>query len=210
MSMTGSRRCCVRPAVRRTVGALVLLVGASVAAAIYFADIAPSRPRRFAAVEPGRVYRGGAPTLDHLAWFKSSLGGNTVISLADDGGRSAAIKDERAAAERLGLRFYRFPMPGDGRGSFDALDAAADQLADRGNGVIFFHCSAGKQRSNAALAAYRMRHCGWTLEQALRELDQYDLDRATEAALCEHLRRYYDARVAATRPRRAAASHPGH
>ena len=86
-----------------------------------------------------------------------------------------------ATVERLGIHLLRFPMPGDGRGEFAALEQAAMAIADKGNRPVFFHCAAGKQRSNAAWAAYRLKFWGWSVEQALAELERdYDLDRGAE------------------------------
>ena len=85
-----------------------------------------------------------------------------------------------------------FPMPGDGRATFDLLDGAADAMADSRNGPTYFHCAAGKMRSGAALAAYRMKHCGWTYERAMTEAAQHDLDNDSEneKQLRQHLRKY--------------------
>lgn len=97
-----------------------------------------------------------------------------------------------AEANALGIHAVRIPMPGNGCGDFAALDRAADVLNNADNYPIFFHCQAGKQRSNAALAAYRMRHGGWSLDQALKELeDRHGLDRhGKESVLVDHLADY--------------------
>lgn len=181
----------------------VLVIALSAAAVVAALTLTNNlaRPRRFAEVETGRLYRGSFPTIDELRSMRDDLGVRTVMSLTDDDGRNAPIKKEQPAVESLGMRFYRFSMPGDGRGSFEALDAAADQLASTAEHPVFFHCAAGKQRSNAALAAYRMKHCGWTLARALAELEAHGLHRTEEAELCEHLRLYsLHVAAAATRP----------
>jgi hypothetical protein len=86
-------------------------------------------------------------------------------------------------------------MPGNGCAPFEDLDAAAAAiaaaLADPNKSPVFFHCQAGKQRSNAALAAYRMKRCGWSFDQTIAELqEQYDLDPIAEKVLVDHLREY--------------------
>ncbi len=159
------------------------------------------RPRRFAVVEPGRIYRGGYPDEGELRWLQRQLGIREIVSLmeesrdADKGGR------EHRTAAALGLRLEEFPMPGDGRGDFDTLDAAADAIAaGSANGAIYVHCSAGKQRSNAATAAWRMKHCGWTADQAIEELTRrYGFEPGDEARLAVHLRAYYAERIAPSR-----------
>jgi protein-tyrosine phosphatase len=88
-------------------------------------------------------------------------------------------------------------MPGDGCAELGDLDRAADALdaalARPDRSPVFFHCDAGKQRTNAVLAAYRMRIKGWSLEQALDELENcYDFDRQNENELADHLAAYAD------------------
>jgi len=156
-------------------------------------------PRRFAEVKAGQIYRGGYPTQDHLRRLADDYQVRTVVSLTGDAPESQEACDRQAVGREKGLRLLSFPMPGNGLGDFDKLDAAADALADPGNYPVFFHCAAGKQRSNAAMACYRMKHCGWSFDDAMAELDRHGLDREEEAALVEHLRRYYRERVVGKR-----------
>lgn len=147
-------------------------------------------PRRFAEVVPDAVYRGGFPTAEDLDHLKEDKSIRTIVNLTERTNRPEEKKMLDEAA-RLGIRVHQFPMPGDGRGDYAALDQAAAVIANRANWPLYFHCAAGKQRSNAAWAAYRMRHCGWSLEKALAELERdYDLDRNAERLLCVHLAGY--------------------
>ncbi len=149
-------------------------------------------PKRFAEVEPGSLYRGGYPSARNVRNLSVDKRIRTIVSLTgrvDD-------EDERAmlaAARDLRLRTLRFPMPGNGCvEDLGVLDKAADAIHNAANRPVFFHCAAGKQRSNAVLAAYRMKHCGWTLADVLTELEtRYDLlAEGKEKVLVEHLRRY--------------------
>ncbi len=146
-------------------------------------------PKRFAEVVPDALYRGGRPTARHIRNLKDAKAIQTIVTLEGYEDR-LETREEIAAAEEAGIKLLRFGMPGDGRGAFVVMDGAADALADKANWPVFFHCAAGKQRSNATLAAYRMKHCGWTIDKALSELDEYDLYRVEEAELCDHLRKY--------------------
>lgn len=148
-------------------------------------------PNRFAEVIPGKLYRGGYPSAANVRHLQQSNHIRTILSLTGPVDKPKE-RDMLAEARSLGIHALRIPMPGNGCGDFAALDRAADVLNNPDNYPIFFHCQAGKQRSNAALAAYRMRHCGWSLEDALRELDEhYDLDRhGKESVLVEHLTAY--------------------
>ena len=147
-------------------------------------------PRRFAEVVPNEVYRGGFPSAEDIVRLKEEKSIRSIVNLTGPTDRPEE-KEMLAAVERLGIRLTRLPMPGDGRGDYEALEQAAIAIADRANRPVFFHCAAGKQRSNAAWAAYRMKFWGWSVDQALDELERdYDLDRDAEWGLCEHLRGY--------------------
>lgn len=151
-------------------------------------------PNRFAEVIPGKLYRGGFPTAAHIRNLHRDFGIRTVIRLTDDG-QEAKYKQEQRAADDAAITLHKFAMPGDGCGDFVKLDAAAATidaaLANPDKSPVFFHCQAGKQRSNALLAAYRMKRCGWSFDQAVTELQaRYDLDPIAEKALVDHLRKY--------------------
>ncbi len=189
---------------RRTLLIVVLLLTPP-AATIGLTKLIEQRrfPRRFAEVVPGRMFRGGFPSAEEARHLKDDRGVKTLVSLTgqtDD-------KDELLmldTARRLGIKTLRFPMPGDGRADFEQLDRAARAVAEQQDWPVFFHCAAGKQRSNATLAAYRLGYCGWSVEEALSELENhYDLDPEDEKALCDHLRAY--ARWLRTRPPAVAA-----
>src|SRR5215468_10460454 len=180
--------------------ALALAAAGAIAALILFPGTLDRTPNRFAAVDAGRLYRGGYPDPAELRWLANSVGVRSVVSLMHDDSPADRSREEARTAASLGLQLKEFAMPGDGRADFELLDAAADAIADgMREGPVYLHCSAGKQRSNAATAAYRMKHCGWTADQAIDELKvRFDLDPAAEARLADHLRAYYEDRI---RPR---------
>lgn len=180
----------------------IAIVGAvTIGAELVWIDGGGGAPRRFAVVEPGRIYRGGYPDKGELEWLHRQLGVGEIVSLMDESRDAEKAGREHAAAEALGLRLEEFPMPGDGRGDFDTLDAAADAIgAGASKGTIYVHCSAGKQRSNAATAAWRMKHCGWTDDQAIEELTRrFGFEPDDEARLAAHLRAYYSERIVPAR-----------
>jgi len=167
---------------------LALLILALVIVPVTTAIVVDSQryPRRFAVVEDGRLYRGGFPTGKHIEHLADDLAIRSIVKLTD-GTNSPRDLEEHRSAMRLNVQLHAFPMPGDGRAPYPTLSAAADAIADVENQPVFWHCAAGKQRSNAALAAYRLKHLGWSLEQVLEELEQYDLDRDAERELVDHL-----------------------
>ncbi len=182
---------------------IILLLLAPPAATIALSHLIDQAryPRRFAEVVPGRIYRGGFPAVDEIRHLRQDKQIRTIVSLTGptDRENEQAMLNE---ARRLGMKLYRFPMPGDGRGDYEMMDRAADAVAQEGNWPVFFHCAAGKQRSNAVLAAYRLRYCGWTIDKVRKELvEEHGLDMSDpkESQLCAHLQGYAERVQSATR-----------
>ena len=147
-------------------------------------------PNRFAEVVPGELYRGGTPSADHVARLSEEKSIKTILSLTDETKRPEETAALQAMRNRK-IKFVRVPMPGDGTGTFEAMDKAADVIAESRNWPMFYHCAAGKQRSNAATAAYLLKIKGWPLETTLKELEQkYDLDPVEEKKLYDHIKAY--------------------
>ncbi|MCG8408098.1 MAG: hypothetical protein MI923_23105 [Phycisphaerales bacterium] len=148
-------------------------------------------PKRFAVVEPAKLYRGGYPSPWNLRNLKDEHEIRTIVSLTGKVDKPHEL-EMLATKKELGLQHRRIPLPGNGCGEFADLDRAADALSVEEDQPIFFHCQAGKQRSNAVLAAYRMKHCGWTLKKALSELEtHHGLEQdGREKVLVDHLTEY--------------------
>lgn len=168
------------------IAGLALVIGAAVAVVL-----ARDRlfARRFAMVEPG-LYRGAYADSWALRRIVDRHGIKTILCLADFGEDDPRLRAERAVASEKGVDQRVVPMPGNGVAPPADLDAAADIIANPANRPIFVHCVAGVQRTNAVIAAYRMKHCGWTCEQAIAECERYWLRRDRNPELYEHLETY--------------------
>jgi protein tyrosine/serine phosphatase len=157
-------------------------------------------PKRFAEVVPHGLYRGGLPNARHIRNLAGDQKIRTVVAFVHFEDRPK-YNEERKAVNDAGLKLITIPMKGNGCGTFEQLDAAASALGDKANWPIFFHCEAGKQRSNAALAAYRLKACGWSIDQVLRELEaEHGLDHEHEGVLVDHLRAYAAERAGGPAP----------
>lgn len=147
-------------------------------------------PKRFAEVEPGRLYRAGycepGPLTDVIREYKI----RTILTLLSNEPDSQDQQKEEAVAAKEGVRVVRIPMPGDGRGEFAQLDAAADVIADASKQPMLVHCYAGVNRTGAAYVAYRVRHCGWTIDRALAEAVANGYSQRDTPELAAHLRQY--------------------
>ncbi len=164
-------------------------------------------PRRFAVVEPGRLYRSGYCEPGPLTRVIREHRIKTILTLLGSEPDSPEQQKEEAVARREGVELLRIPMPGDGRGEFAALDAAADAMADPARQPMLVHCYAGVNRTGAAFVAYRLKYQGWTFEQAIAEAEKYGYSPRSTPQLREHLRAYAEYLSAQRRMSRPATHH---
>ncbi len=148
--------------------------------------------KRFAVVEPGGLYRGAYAEPWPLRRMIEKHGIRHILCLMSYPSDDSRRHKEQTVAAETGATLRELPMPGNGCAGFALLDRAADFIADPANRPLFIHCAAGVQRTGASIAAYRMRHQGWTYEQAIAEAEQNGLNRRKNPELYEHLRRYAD------------------
>lgn len=162
-------------------------------------------PKRFAIVESGKLYRAGYCEPGPLTRVIHNHKIKTILNLLNDEPDSPEQQAEEAVVEREGVRMIRIGMPGDGLADFDLLDRAADIIADPSMYPLLVHCYGGMKRTGASYAAWRMKYCGWSYEEAMAECQDYGLSPRYSADLFEHLKRYYDERIA---PASAAGDKP--
>jgi hypothetical protein len=145
-------------------------------------------------IEPGATLRGGEQKPWPLTRVIHRHGVRTVLCLTEPEPR------EREVAESHGARWYCVRLAESGsQALFDDLEAAAAVVASPANRPVFFHCKRGVYRSNLVHAVYRMKFCGWELEQAFDELRAVGFDPLTSGgdnSCRELLVRYYRQRVA--------------
>lgn len=185
-------------AIRRRILLGIVVIAAVAAAVAWIREYA--LPKRFAVVVPGQLYRCAYARPWVLERIMDQNGiGEILCLLKDEAGDDRVPAEQKVAAEKRAV-FTRVPMPGNGCADFESLDRAADAIeaARLQKRPILVHCSAGVQRTNASIMAWRIRYCGWTCEQALEEAQRHWLDRQDNPTLFEHIRQY--ARQAATRP----------
>ena len=114
------------------------------------------------------LYRSGSLRVSDVDEI-DEMGIKTILSLEADGDRSNAIRDERAAALRQGLDFTRVPMNGSAKPTIDQINQALDVIA-RADQPVLVHCLHGADRTGIVIAAYRIRHDGWSVTRAIDEL----------------------------------------
>ena len=119
-------------------------------------------PAKFHQVSPG-LFRSAQPTPDGLAMAQKQ-GVRTVVVLRKD-----VEADERAAAARLGLALVEVPMGGGRLPTLEEVDRAMDVIVDPSRQPVLVHCSHGRDRTGAVIAAYRVVVDGWDPARASAE-----------------------------------------
>lgn len=131
-------------------------------------------PKRFDVVDPGRVYRSGEVRPEQLERLAQEREIRSVLSMLNPSAPESVA--ERAAAERLGLRWQNIPLTGDGASTPQDREQIRDFLCDQRNQPVLIHCAAGVNRTGLAVGMYRLHVQGWTLEQVERELLSTDFE----------------------------------
>ncbi len=113
------------------------------------------------------LYRSGQPSREGLAQLKA-LGVRTILSV-----RGRVGPEEKAEAERLGMRFEHVAMNGVVSPGFRAIDRALKIANDPANQPVLVHCRRGKDRTGAVVAAQRVTSKALSVNDAAAEARQY-------------------------------------
>jgi protein tyrosine phosphatase (PTP) superfamily phosphohydrolase (DUF442 family) len=114
------------------------------------------------------IYRGGQPK-DVQFRQLVVLGIKTVLDL-----RSDAEPDSKTEAEQSGLQYINLPLEPKRYPRADAAARFLEIVNDEANWPVFVHCAGGRHRTGAMIAVYRMTMDHWTVDQAYKEMKQYD------------------------------------
>jgi protein tyrosine phosphatase (PTP) superfamily phosphohydrolase (DUF442 family) len=116
-------------------------------------------------IHPG-LWRGHAPyRAQHYEQIKA-LGVRTILDMR--GNQPFASARERRLAAQHGLDYINVPISfrplRDGSG-----DAVVAAMADASKYPMYVHCNLDRDRTSAAVAAYRVKVQGWSVAAAERE-----------------------------------------
>lgn len=147
-------------------GAAAAVVAPAVADSYQPIDVQGVTIANFGVVD-GRMYRGAQPKGDEYRQL-AALGVTAVVDLRLDARRAA-----REEAEAAGLEYINIPMD-DTAEPTDENVLAFQKILESHSGRLFVHCAGGRHRTGAMIAVYRMTHNGWNVDQAYREMLNYD------------------------------------
>lgn len=114
------------------------------------------------------IYRGGQPEGDEYRQLVA-LGIKTVVDLRLDNESGA-----KAAAEQAGLRYVNLPLEPKGYPQADVAQRFLSIVNDEANGPYYVHCAGGRHRTGVMIAVYRMEVDKWDIEQAYKEMKDFD------------------------------------
>jgi protein tyrosine phosphatase (PTP) superfamily phosphohydrolase (DUF442 family) len=114
------------------------------------------------------IYRGGQPKDVEFRQL-AVLGIKTVLDLRGD-----AEPDSKTEAEQAGLQYINLPLVPKRYPQADAATRFLEIVNDQANWPVFVHCAGGRHRTGAMVAVYRMEMDHWTVDQAYKEMKQYD------------------------------------
>ena len=124
--------------------------------------------RRFAEIRPG-LARGGEPGQAGLEYLHKH-GYKTIVSFLTDPSESVFVV-------RSGMKYVHIPMRS---GPFSAQPPTDQQVKqflsvvkDTTQYPMFIHCHAGKDRTGAMTAIYRVAVDGWTNAEAVEEMKAF-------------------------------------
>jgi tyrosine-protein phosphatase SIW14 len=166
----------------------LLIVGLLVAGPLWFRSHWFARFRNFHVVREGVLYRSGQLTLDG---FKEVLEDNrirSVVTLRDsrrNPGAPPPDSPEEAYCKAHHIRHFRLPPV-----AWSAADGSVpatrqvrrflEVMRDPDNYPVLIHCLAGKHRTGAYCALYRMEIEHWTNAEAIAEMKYFGYDNLEE------------------------------
>ncbi len=113
-------------------------------------------------------FRGAQPRPEDYPVL-AKLGIKTVIDLRHDPKGYA-----QESAKRAGLQYISFPLSDHDYPAAGSAEKFLSMVSDGANWPIFVHCAGGRHRTGIMAAVYRMTVEGWDIDQAYREMKDYD------------------------------------
>lgn len=109
------------------------------------------------------VLRGAQPSLRGFKTLKE-MGVDTVINLRPESDH------ERPIVAKHGMRYVYLPLPPLDAPTHDITLAFLEAVTDPANGLVFFHCYHGVDRTGTMAACLRIARDAWTVEEAVAEM----------------------------------------
>jgi protein tyrosine/serine phosphatase len=171
---------------RRLIVLIGLLAVAAVAAGLIWCN--NRLPREFAAVQPGVLYRCAQPTPSQLKKAVADYGVKTILIAREPS--SDRVAAELEAAENLDLHVEQIPLVSRMPISDEHVRRFFEIVDDPANQPVLVHCSQGRHRTGYLCGLYRIERQGWTLAQAVEEMESFCADEDDTHVMVTLLRQY--------------------
>lgn len=112
------------------------------------------------------VLRGAQPSLRAFKTLQE-MGVDTVVNLRPESDH------ERKIVAKHGMRYIYLPLPPLDAPTHEVTLTFLDAATDPANGLVFFHCYHGVDRTGTMAACLRIARDGWTVEEAIAEMRAY-------------------------------------
>ena len=129
------------------------------------------------------VYRGAQPSLRAFQALQER-GVQTVINLRPECDR------ERKLVQNLGMAYIYLPLPPLDAPTHEVTLEFLRAVTDPANGVVFFHCFHGVDRTGTMAACLRIARDGWSVEEALAEMRAYKVHESGQRAKVNYLHEF--------------------
>lgn len=143
------------------------------------------RPRNFGVVQDGVLYRSGQLTPTAFGRVLTGCGIRTVVTLRPvrDADANPDGWEEEVCRAR-GVRHVRVaPREEPGYAGLDRMaEGFLAVLDDSASRPVLVHCLAGRDRTGAMCAIYRMEFDRWAPERAAAEMREFEFDPDKDAA----------------------------
>ena len=123
----------------------------------------------FDCVTPGRCYRTAQPSANFLARVERTHGIRSIINLRDENEDDAWYREEKQAAQHLGLNLVNAGLCGDEQTPADDFRKVVHLIAESPEPMLI-HCASGSDRTGLASAVYLLIRTDTTLEKAREQL----------------------------------------
>lgn len=117
------------------------------------------------------LYRGGQPGKGGMKKL-ADLGVKTIINIR---GESSDTRAEGVEAKSLSMDYYNIPVARIERPSNEHVKQIMSIIGKHENGPVFIHCQRGADRTGVIIAAYRIKHDGWSAKQAINEANNFGM-----------------------------------
>jgi atypical dual specificity phosphatase len=150
----------------------ILFLSAFIFAGLVLFEVA--RIKRFHVVKEDVLYRSGQPWGSEWFILSNLYGIRTVVNLreAHEDSDEEWLGQELAGVKREGFEYINLPIRNGDLPARDQVNQFLEIVGNPEKQPVLVHCAAGRGRTGFMVAAWRVSRCGWSVSEALEEMEQ--------------------------------------